>query len=115
MLVVVELGIGHAYAFDLAALDRERRIADALVALDDTEPGAEHVVEHGRNDAERGSGTAARCDHLARKQIVDGLDRRSVPVDANPARERIAAEPVEAARIDLDVGLAHAGLAGEIA
>jgi hypothetical protein len=38
-----------------------------------------------------------------------------VPVDADPARQRIATEPVEAARINLDVGQAHAGLACKIA
>jgi hypothetical protein len=49
VLVVVELGIGHAHALDLAALDRQRRITNALVALDNAELGAEIISRVNRS------------------------------------------------------------------
>ena len=115
MLIVVELGVGHADALDFAALDGERRVGDALVALDHAEFRAEHVIEHARKDAERRAGAAAGDDKLVREQIVGCLHRRGVPIHAYPARQRIGAEPDEAARVGFDIGLSHHRLAGEIA
>ena len=115
LLVDAELTVRGAGALHLAALHGKDGVGGALVALDDAKPGAEHVIEHGRQDAERGAGPGAANDELLRKKIRWGFDRGGDPTHAYACRQRCRAQPVETPRIGLDVHLAHQGLARHVA
>src|SRR6266536_91901 len=52
LLVDAKLSVGGASPLHLAALHGKDRVGRALVALDDAELGAEHVIEYGRQDAQ---------------------------------------------------------------
>ena len=109
------MGIGGAHPLNLAALDRKQHVLRAFVSLHQPEFGAEHVVEDGRKNAVRRGGAGAADDELAREQVGHRLHRRRVPNGADAARKRGRAEPVEVARIGLDVCLPHQLLIGDVA
>ena len=66
-----ELAVGRAHAFDLAALHGDHGIVDALVALDEAEFRAQHVIEHRRQDAQR------RAEAARRRRSAPVLNRSS--------------------------------------
>src|SRR5262249_33781952 len=62
LVIAAELAEGGADTLNLAALDREHDVLRALVAFDHAELGAEHVVEHARQDAGRRARAGAADD-----------------------------------------------------
>src|SRR5262249_1345206 len=83
LLVDAKLTVRGASPVNLAALHGKDRVGRALVARDDAELGAEHVIEDGRQDVQRRAGACAPHDELLGEQIRRGSDRGRVPTRAH--------------------------------
>jgi len=86
-----------------------------LVALDDAELGAEHPVEHRRQNAQRRSRARAGNDEFLREEIAGVLTGAVTQRTQTREGSEVCADEVEAPGIGLDVDLAHARLARHIA
>ena len=72
-------------------------LAGPRIAVDQLELGAEHAVEHQPVEPRRDA--AGRDDQLARKRVLDLLDRREMPGIQHRAVADDAADPVEPRRV----------------
>ena len=83
-------------SLDLAALDRKLRFGRSLVAHDQLELGAEHVVHHGRIDRHRRADAGAgQCRLRYFMRVGEGLHLRGVPHEHHVHQRIDAADPVE--------------------
>ena len=89
----------HAAAVRLAALDRQDRFLAADIAGDQLELGAEHLVEHDRPGVGFRARSGAGDDHLLLLHVVDGLERRRAPRDAEADILGDGADPGELAHV----------------
>jgi hypothetical protein len=81
------LAVRHAAGLHLAALHGQDDIASAAIAFDQMEFRADHLVDHGRYDAGRGTHPDAADQHLLLEQVFDVFDRSLGGHGANAAGE----------------------------
>ena len=92
---------------ELAPLHGERSLGGVAVTADDLEPGADQVIERGRNEARSVGRHRAGHQELPVLGLLDRLHRRGVPDHRHGRGRDDAADPGELDRIELARAAQH--------